>query len=162
MSRVAPESLPLRGDRGGLGGRGLSVSQQLDFPPVRAAWEASVFLKAFLTVTAAWAGQGGPKVATWAHHLLPEVKSPKPIGLKKTSCPWEADSGLGHGSYPTAGRGAPLAGHRPRERGVQAPCAGAPERPHPRVCGRQTRPAPGSSYWPPGPGLSSLGTEHFG
>ena len=38
-------------------------------------------------------GQGGRKMATPDHHLSPEAKSPKPTGLKKTSCP----SGRGAG-----------------------------------------------------------------
>lgn len=32
-------------------------------------------------------GQGGRKMATLAHHLLPEANGPKPTGLKMTSCP---------------------------------------------------------------------------
>lgn len=66
-------------------------------------------------------------MATPDHHLSPEAKSPKPTGLKKTSCL----SGRGAGevtqawaaapAQPTQGRGggrvwlAPLWGHRPQD-----------------------------------------------
>ena len=56
-------------------------------PPPWGWWGASMRSRGFHLRL--WLGQGGRgerKMATPDHHLSPEAKSPKPTGLKKTSC----------------------------------------------------------------------------
>lgn len=78
---------------GSLGGWGLCVSAAGLLPCPHGLGGICLPEGLYLWLWLGQGGRGGRKMATRAHHLLPEAKSPKPTGLKKTSCP----SGRGPG-----------------------------------------------------------------
>lgn len=121
--QAAPgKALPWRG--GGVRGQGLCVSQQLGCPPVPAAWEASVSLRA--SICGYSLGRGHAKWPLRPTICCQKPKVLKPTGLKKISCPLPTPrhkSGLSSGSHPTdSGRGATGSLWRERTPGA-CPCS---------------------------------------